>query len=346
MKRAFIATFVLMTASFASAQLNPQEVINKILREQQENHRRMEEQVRKAGEAEAARQKAMAAEAADKAAKDTKVKQMMKAVEERHATIDKAHSNALPALAQSECQMYYSITSTESANTIRGICGDLGKHRRGEVARYYALQYNDFIKLTLLSGPGVVENITATCLKNANLAKGNADAGGLLACLDMARNANTMKLAEGNGTPKDYFNIAKKAKDPTLSYSAPTSQDDAKTRAKVRSLVTHTCVAEATSYVQALCVGITVHELFARDPYGDNGEIAKAINVILPVYNVGNAPQAFIQQQTGNVLHELGLPQAVITLTTNPGAVVNNPGQVVQQVHDALPCFEMFGNKC
>lgn len=186
-------------------------------------------------------------------------------------------------------------------------------------------------------GPEAAKQLVLQCTLNATQADPKPTA--TLFCLKLHTIA-VEKLAEGKGAVPEYAaflggdNHQSQAKGLPSVYPTGDTPDERNQRAAVRAAMVAECLKEGDQYLKVVCGGLTIHEMFAHEPYGDKGDVATALdsglqklqNVLAIHTAVSDAPKIAAQQ----LLTRVGVPpellqapdqiQQTITLQLQNGA--------------------------
>jgi hypothetical protein len=213
-------------------------------------------------------------------------------------------------------------------------------------------------------GPDAAKNLIAKCAASAVDKKPSPFV--LQWCLE-THHFNAQELAKGSGpakgtgTPKTSSNTTANttSSDNTENYAAifgkvqnppdPNNLPDWSSlndqqKTSIRNTAVHACAAQAADYVGAACAVVAAHEdIFAKEPYGPNGEGAKAFDKVMQTYKA-TAPQEMAKKALeglGIPASSLNTPQAVQsaalkTLNDTAQGVAETANSVTNTVKDVF----------
>jgi hypothetical protein len=202
-------------------------------------------------------------------------------------------------------------------------CVDFARGRSVATLRDYLGLVQTAKKALMTAGPQMAQEMLKSCLGNAT--RNKPDPGGLLFCLGLGKfqHIDLERLAKGKGSLNDYGKLAQATRKEVPVYPDENSPQAESQRATIRKELVYGCVAKESGYVQVLCSAVAVNEAFARRPFRDNGELAKAFDKVVQVYAITEAPRVAIQSEAKEILQRAGINDQVATAITNPqeGAV-------------------------
>jgi hypothetical protein len=196
-------------------------------------------------------------------------------------------------------------------------CADFGAGRSASALRIYLGWMRTAKHELMAQGPKMAQALVQSCLANA--ASEAPDLPALLWCIRLKKNGSDLeKLARGEGALKDYGQLARSATEPVPAYPSEDGEEAEAQRAEVRKAAVYACIAEGEGYLKALCGAVAIHEAFARRPFGDNGELAKAFDTVVKIYAIAEAPRMVIQVQVKETLERAGFNDQVAQAVANP----------------------------
>jgi hypothetical protein len=218
----------------------------------------------------------------------------------------------IPRLFASECEEF-----SAALPDLAVPCADFGAGQSAATLRIYLGWMRTAKQELLAQGPKIAQSLVQSCLANA--AAEAPDLPALLWCINLKKSGSDLeKLARGEGALPDYGRLAKSAADPVPGYPTEDGEQAERQRAEVRRAAVYACIEEGEGYLKALCGAVAIHEAFARRPFGDNGELAKAFDTVVQIHAVADAPRQVIQAQVRDALQRAGFNDQVAQAVADP----------------------------
>jgi hypothetical protein len=204
-------------------------------------------------------------------------------------------------------------------------CEQLTKEKLPQDLETYTASLTSVSDALKKAGPEAAKNLIVACTQ-ASVDK-KTDVSTLAFCIGL-NSLNLPELAKGNGTVRQYGAMMAAGNQEPAPMPAPDARNDngEPLRKVLRQAVIAECIEAGAAYVSAACGAIAVHELFAKDPYSDSGDLAKAGDEFLKAF--GSA--AKVEADAKSALTSIGVPVAILT-PPNPIQVLQNPVAAAQQ---------------